>query len=200
VQEVNPEEAEPVLNKVRHMKYASRIEGVAGTIKDNEEFQSVDRLVDVMQGEEFCLLLVAKALQPDSICELEQTLQEAYTTVSPLAKYSLQEGSSEGTSKSKSWTKGENSSSSVSQSKSTGENKGWSKGISTNNSVSTTTSSSSGGVLSSLLLAAEKARVKVAERILRVRTVQALLRATATVFLIRKAQIAVLLKPIHANI
>ena len=46
VQEVNPEEAEPVLNKVRHMKYASRIEGVAGTIKDNEEFQSVDRLVD----------------------------------------------------------------------------------------------------------------------------------------------------------
>lgn len=60
VQEVNPEEAEPVLNKVRHMKYASRIEGVAGTIKDNEEFQSVDRLVDVMQGEEFCLLLVAK--------------------------------------------------------------------------------------------------------------------------------------------
>ena len=93
VQEVNPEEAEPVLNKVRHMKYASRIEGVAGTFKDNEEFQSVDRLVDVMQGEEFCLLLVAKALQPDSICELEQTLQYAYSTVSPLAKYSLQEGS-----------------------------------------------------------------------------------------------------------
>ena len=149
VQEVNPEEAEPVLNKVRNMKYASRIEGVAGTIKDNEEFQSVDRLVDVMQGEEFCLLLVAKALQPDSICELEQTLQEAYTTVSPLAKYSLQEGSSEGKSKSKSWTKGENSSSSVSQSKSTGENKGWSKGISTNNSVSTTTGSSSGGSSSS---------------------------------------------------
>lgn len=149
VQEVNPEEAEPVLNKVRNMKYASRIEGVAGTIKDNEEFQSVDRLVDVMQGEEFCLLLVAKALQPDSICELEQTLQEAYTTVSPLAKYSLQEGSSEGESKSKSWTKGENSSSSVSQSKSTGENKGWSKEISTNNSVSTTTSSSSGGSSSS---------------------------------------------------
>lgn len=149
VQEVNPEEAEPVLNKVRHMKYASRIEGVAGTIKDNEEFQSVDRLVDVMQGEEFCLLLVAKALQPDSICELEQTLQEAYTTVSPLAKYSLQEGSSEGKSKSQSWTKGENSSSSVSHSKSTGENKGWSKGVSTNNSVSTTTSSSSGGSSSS---------------------------------------------------
>lgn len=141
VQEVNPEEAEPVLNKVRNMKYASRIEGVAGTIKDNEEFQSVDRLVDVMQGEEFCLLLVAKALQPDSICELEQTLQEAYTTVSPLAKYSLQEGSSEGKSKSKSWTKGENSSSSVSQSKSTGENKGWSKEKNTGTSSSNTTGS-----------------------------------------------------------
>ena len=143
VQEVNPEEAEPVLNKVRHMKYASRIEGVAGTIKDNEEFQSVDRLVDVMQGEEFCLLLVAKALQPDSICELEQTLQEAYTTVSPLAKYSLQEGSSEGKSKSKGSTKGENSSSSVSHSDSKGTSYSTTDGTSTNSGTSTTKTSGS---------------------------------------------------------
>ncbi len=143
VQEVNPEEAEPVLNKVRHMKYASRIEGVAGTIKDNEEFQSVDRLVDVMQGEEFCLLLVAKALQPDSICELEQTLQEAYTTVSPLAKYSLQEGSSEGKSKSKSQTKGENTSSSVSHSDSKGTSYSTTDGTSTNSGTSTTKTSGS---------------------------------------------------------
>lgn len=143
VQEVNPEEAEPVLNKVLNMKYASRIEGVAGTIKDNEEFQSVDRLVDVMQGEEFCLLLVAKALQPDSICELEQTLQEAYTTVSPLAKYSLQEGSSEGKSKSKSETKGENTSSSVSHSDSKGTSSSTADGKNTSSGTSTTKTSGS---------------------------------------------------------
>lgn len=140
VQEVNPEEAEPVLNKVRHMKYASRIEGVAGTIKDNEEFQSVDRLVDVMQGEEFCLLLVAKALQPDSICELEQTLQEAYTTVSPLAKYSLQKSSSKGTSTSKSITDGTNSSSTSGHSESKGSNHSDSKNTSTDTNVSSGTS------------------------------------------------------------
>lgn len=140
VQEVNPEEAEPVLNKVRHMKYASRIEGVAGTIKDNEEFQSVDRLVDVMQGEEFCLLLVAKALQPDSICELEQTLQEAYTTVSPLAKYSLQKSSSQGTSTSKSITDGTNSSSTSGHSESKGSNHSDSKNTSTDTNVSSGTS------------------------------------------------------------
>ena len=91
VNEVKPEDTTPILNKVRQMKYASRIEGVAGTIKDNEEFQSVDRLVDVMQGEEFCLLLVAKALQPDNIYELEQTLQEAYTTVSQIGRASCRE-------------------------------------------------------------------------------------------------------------
>lgn len=140
VQEVNPEEAEPVLNKVRNMKYASRIEGVAGTIKDNEEFQSVDRLVDVMQGEEFCLLLVAKALQPDSICELEQTLQEAYTTVSPLAKYSLQKSSSQGTSTSKSITDGTNSSSTSGHSESKGSNHSDSKNTSTDTNVSSGTS------------------------------------------------------------
>lgn len=140
VQEVNPEEAEPVLNKVRHMKYASRIEGVAGTIKDNEEFQSVDRLVDVMQGEEFCLLLVAKALQPDSICELEQTLQEAYTTVSPLAKYSLQKSSSQGTSTSESITDGTNSSSTSGHSESKGSNHSDSKNTSTDTNVSSGTS------------------------------------------------------------
>ena len=136
VNEVKPEDTTPILNKVRQMKYASRIEGVAGTIKDNEEFQSVDRLVDVMQGEEFCLLLVAKALQPDNIYELEQTLQEAYTTVSPLAKYSLQEGSSEGSSKSRSYTKGENSSSSNSHSTSEGKSDSTANATSTNKGTS----------------------------------------------------------------
>lgn len=136
VNEVKPEDTTPILNKVRQMKYASRIEGVAGTIKDNEEFQSVDRLVDVMQGEEFCLLLVAKALQPDNIYELEQTLQEAYTTVSPLAKYSLQEGSSEGSSKSSSYTKGENSSSSSSHSTSEGKSDSTANATSTNKGTS----------------------------------------------------------------
>ena len=147
VNEVKPEDTTPILNKVRQMKYASRIEGVAGTIKDNEEFQSVDRLVDVMQGEEFCLLLVAKALQPDNIYELEQTLQEAYTTVSPLAKYSLQEGSSEGSSKSSSYTKGENSGSSNSHSKTEGSSKGTntSYGTSKTNGSSSGSSSSSTG-------------------------------------------------------
>ena len=143
VNEVKPEDTTPILNKVRQMKYASRIEGVAGTIKDNEEFQSVDRLVDVMQGEEFCLLLVAKALQPDNIYELEQTLQEAYTTVSPLAKYSLQEGSSEGSSKSRSYTQGENSSSSNSHSETKGKSDSTAFGNSTNNG--TTTGSSTNG-------------------------------------------------------
>ena len=74
-------------------------------------------------------------------------MQEAYTTVSPLAKYSLQEGSSEGSSKSRSYTKGENSSSSNSHSKTEGSSKGTntSYGTSKTNGSSSGSSSSSNG-------------------------------------------------------
>lgn len=151
VHSVTPEEKTPLLKKIQEMDFVSRIEGVAGTIKDNEEFQSVDRLVDVMQGEEFCVLLIAKALQPKNTIELENTLQEAYTQLSPFAKYNLQEGESKGTSVSKNTTKGESESSTKGSSNSSGINSSTASGTSTNESISTTKGSntSSGGSSSS---------------------------------------------------
>ena len=151
IESVSPEDKTPLLEKIRSMEYATRIEGVAGTIKDNEEFQSVDRLVDIMQGEEYCVLLIAKALQPNLITELENTLQDAYNSLSPSAKYSLQEGASESQSSSRTMTKGENSSKTKGNSKTKSENESSTDGKNTSKGKSDTKgkSSSSGGGSSS---------------------------------------------------
>ena len=45
------EDQDAILERMRRMKKVARIEGVAGSVKDDERFQSVDRLVDVMQGD-----------------------------------------------------------------------------------------------------------------------------------------------------
>lgn len=148
---VSPEDKTPLLQKISSMTHVSRIEGVAGTIKDNEEFQSVDRLVDIMQGEEFCVLLIAKALQPQLITDLENTLQDAYNDLNPIAKFSLQEGSSEGTSKSRTMTKGESSSSTSGSSQTGGSNESETHGTNSSKGRSETkgTNSSSGSSSSS---------------------------------------------------
>ena len=151
INDVTPEDKTPLLKKICSMPYISRIEGVAGTIKDNEEFQSVDRLVDIMQGEEFCVLLIAKALQPQFVTELENTLQHAYNALSPVAKYSLQEGTSTGKSSSRTMTKGESESVTSGNSKAEGSNKTITHGTTSNQGTQDTegTNSSSGGSSSS---------------------------------------------------
>ena len=144
IEAVSPSDKTPILEKVDKMEYISRIEGVAGTIKDNEEFQSVDRLVDIMQGEEFCVLLMAKALQPATIAQLESYLQEAYSILSPMAKYSLQEGTSEGKSTSRSYSKGENSSDTKGSSINKTNGNGSSESKGTNKSKTDATNTSNG--------------------------------------------------------
>lgn len=110
VVEVPAKEKAEVLESVsaKNMPYAARIEGVPGSVKDGERFQSVDRLVDVMQGEPFCLLAVAKALTPDQVKQIEQGIYAAYTQLSPALKVSGQESRSEGRSWSSSETEGYN--------------------------------------------------------------------------------------------
>lgn len=133
VKELAVEEKNTVLQTMRQMKYASRIEGVAGAIKDNEEFQSVDRLVDVMRGSSFCLLVVAEAIQPQEIVEIEQHLQAAYSSLCAYSKYSVQMGNNVGSTRNESTTEGKNESesetenTSTSQSISTNENKSHSE-------------------------------------------------------------------------
>lgn len=125
ITELTVEEKRDVLERVRNMKKVSRIEGIPGSVKDDERFQSVDRLVDVMQrsverkdggpqgaGDRFCVLIVANAMEPEEIWQVETSLYEAYSTIAPYGKYSLQEGENQGKSRSDSETSGTSSGSS----------------------------------------------------------------------------------------
>ena len=141
IKEPSTTEKNNVLEKVRTKKFVSRIEGVAGSIKDNEEFQGVDRLVDVMRGNDFCVLIVAQAIQPEEIAALEQNLHEAYSELNTYVKVSLQDGSNSGSSSSITKTDGATEGSSTSTAKSSNvsneHNQSTTKGTSSSGSSST---------------------------------------------------------------
>lgn len=89
---VEEKEKRILLSEVRHYKYATNLEGVPGINEDNEQYQSVDRLVDVMLGDEFTMLVMAKPLQTKSIRKIEGSLYNFYNGLVPLSKKSIQEG------------------------------------------------------------------------------------------------------------
>lgn len=156
IKEISPDEKKTVLSKMcENSRYVSRLEGVPGTIQDNEQFQSVDRLVDVMRGSQFCLLIVAQAIQKKQVTKIEQTLNQAYSKLNTEVKYSCQRGISEGSSHSTSVTNGTNENHSDntgttegnSQSDTTGTTKNHSEGTSKGSSSKST--SENGGTGSS---------------------------------------------------
>ncbi len=148
VEELEVKEKGEVLDAMRKMKYASRIEGVAGAIKDGEEFQGVDRLVDVMRGRAFCVLIVAESMDQERIAAIEKNLQEAYSMLSAYSKYSVQHGQNESTNQSSTVNKGTSHNDSTSESTSTGENSSasygtnWSRSTGVNISDAHTTNKS----------------------------------------------------------
>lgn len=144
VAEVDTSEKDALLSKVKKVTYMSRIEGVAGSIKDDERFQSVDRLVDVMQGEKFCLLIIAKALDAGEIAGLERGICLAYSSLTPHLKYNRQEGTSQGTSRSSSRTTGNSSGTSENRSKSESAQSSESTSSGTNSSTTWGTSKADG--------------------------------------------------------
>ena len=115
--------------KINNFNYHSVVEGVPGINEDNENFQGVDRLVDVMLGDEFCVSIIASPLNKDDIINIEKYLYEAYSAISYKSKDVIQIGNSKSDSKSEgtsetsgsSKNKGRNDSKSKSTAKSEGE-------------------------------------------------------------------------------
>lgn len=87
------------------MNYFGVVEGVPGINEDSEDLQGVDRLVDVMLGDEFCISIMASPLNRKEIIDIEKNLYEVYSRISPLVKDVLQDATSKGISKSTSETK-----------------------------------------------------------------------------------------------
>lgn len=91
ISEVSPEGKEAILKQLRDPHHVTGIlEGVPGTEDENENFQGVDRLVDVMAGDAFGFLLIARPYTEEEIAGLEGELFHLADSLSPLAHRSLQ--------------------------------------------------------------------------------------------------------------
>ena len=77
------------------------LSGVPGGVKDkeNRDFRGVDRLVDIMQGDDFGLMILAKPIDPHALAKLRTTIFKAYEMVSAASKQSVQVGMNEGQSR-----------------------------------------------------------------------------------------------------
>ena len=144
IEEVSPEEMVEIFDRMQTnsnnrnaRKYASVI-GTPGIneSEDKKSFQGVDRLVDVMQGDDFGLCILAKPLSKRAIKKIEDDLYQIYNSLSTFSKISLQEG--ENQSKGTSTSKGTSDSISTGENKSTGTNYSKTTGTSENTGTSET--------------------------------------------------------------
>jgi len=123
-----------ILETISTMKRFAKVMGVPSVNEDNESFQGVDRVVDVMIGDEFGLMVLADPLSQNELVQIEKNLCEIHDKLTPLTKISIQESSGNTTTIGDALTKNESntegSSEGDSESHADGESSGTSKGTS----------------------------------------------------------------------
>ena len=132
ITELNPEEKKGVLERIEQLKKMKIMEGVPGINKDDESFQSVDRLIDVMLGDTFGLMLIAKPIALNEINDIQEKMYTLYNVLSPISKSSIQESS------------GVNKGTSVSHTDGTSESSGENKSVSNQEGTGTSKSHTDG--------------------------------------------------------
>lgn len=150
-------EKRKILSEIMDQKYYSMLEGVPGYVQDDEKFQGVDRLVDVMLGDRFGFMIIASPVNYDDLREIESNLYDLYSKIVPLSKESVQEGKttnsgesegktdSENESWGKSYSKSYNESINISDGSTHTEGTGDSKSVNLGTSVTENGSSKSNG-------------------------------------------------------
>ena len=88
-----------ILSQISSMNSIARIDGVPSINEDNEEFQGVDRLVDIMLGDEFGLIILANPLSLTEIKHIEDRLYSIHNKLIPLSKKSIQNSTSQADTK-----------------------------------------------------------------------------------------------------
>lgn len=106
VKALGNDEKSHILEILSNMPEAGVIEGVPGANKDDEKYQGIDRLINVMYGDSYCFLVIAKPLNTDAILQIQENLYKFYDDNSPFAKLNIQTGKGSNTGKSDSSTKG----------------------------------------------------------------------------------------------
>ena len=137
ITEVSPEEKYKIRQIMDDMNNYALLEGVAGVNEDEEKYQGVDRLIDVMLGDEFGFMIVAKPMSFEELITIEENLNKFYTQLAPLCKTSIQDSTSETEGKNTTNTTGESSSTTKSHSATNQESKSDSRGKSKGKNSST---------------------------------------------------------------
>ena len=102
IQEVNKEDSEAIQKDlVRCLETKERclvMSGVPGIVqeKEKQDFRGIDRLVDVMQGDDFGFMVIAKAMNVEKVKEIHRDIFKVYEAFAPLVKIQRQEGGSQG--------------------------------------------------------------------------------------------------------
>lgn len=142
-----------ILETIGNMKEAGVIEGVPGANKDDEKYQGIDRLINVMYGDSYCFMVVAKPLNMDAVFEIQNSLYQFYDWLSPTSKISIQTGRGTNTGSSESKTSGtsctDGSSGSTTKSDGTSDSITHTEGKNGGSSTSTSHGTSTGGSSSS---------------------------------------------------
>ena len=131
IKKLTPQENREILKKLKESKRFGTVAGIPGINESNDKsnFQGVDRLIDVMLGDEFGLCIIAKPINDLKILELEEQLYNLYDNLNLYSKRSIQSGVNDSNSK--------GTSTSISSSKTEGQNSSFSKNESQSESTST---------------------------------------------------------------
>lgn len=97
--EVNRDERKIILDKIKNAASFGMLEGVPSVDDKNENFQGTDRLIDVMQGDEFGFAIIAKPYTDIETDELEQKLFALSDALAAIARHTIQRSTSSGTNR-----------------------------------------------------------------------------------------------------
>lgn len=151
ISKIKPNDKRNILSKICNIKYKSMIEGVPGILDDEDEFQGVDRLADIMfDGSEFAFMIISSLISDSDLNTIRNNIFDAYSICSPISKQNIQlsngvnYGISNSTTIGKSESFSQGSSSGTNTSKTTSTNQSTSIGTSKTESNSTSHNKSSG--------------------------------------------------------
>lgn len=131
IRELTNTDKKEILKRLQNISCAGILTGIPGTDKDNENFQGVDRLINVMAEDEFGFMVIATPATSAEVDTLENSLIEVADLISPILRHSLQVTKSDGTNK----TKSEVKTSGTQKGNSTQENKTATSGKTESNSA-----------------------------------------------------------------
>ena len=166
VRELEPNEMDDLRKEMgcffEDSKNCRVLAGVPGGVKDKEkqDFRGIDRLVDVMQGDRFGFMILAKPIGNDRLAALRKDVFSAYEMLAMASKQSVQLGQNVGQNTNESINTGKSVATVTSTSNTVGTNESRTSGSNrgTSHKISGSSDSTSSGSNSSETIGGSKSK------------------------------------------